>query len=108
MVSRYEKWEVGDYMKHFLTEAKKTKDKLFKDKFNALGENLEHLDVEFMRENGRCGAELGELMGDLHGIAARLGYCETERGYEGECRRLYADVDAAIEKTGHLEERCFI
>ncbi|PLX41420.1 MAG: hypothetical protein C0608_05655 [Deltaproteobacteria bacterium] len=108
MASKYERWEVGDYMKHFLTKAKKTKEELFREKFNALGENLEHLDVEFMRENSWCGADLGELMGELHNIAAELGYCEVDRGYGRECERLYAEVDAAIEKTRQLEERCFI
>lgn len=108
MASRMENWEVGDFCRHFLMEAKKSDVELFKEKFKALGHALESLDAEFMRETSKCGHDLGGLIDDLHSLAGRLGYCETDRGFKGGCSKLYQDIDAAIEKTTDLDGRCFI
>jgi len=108
MASRYEKWEIGDYARHFLTEAQRSSDETFRDKFHALGSALEGIDAEFLRQNADCGGRIGGLLHDLHSLAGRLGYCETDRGFESDCSRLYADVDAAIAKSESLEEGCFI
>ena len=108
MSSRFENWEVGDFCKHFLKEAEKSDEELFREKFHALGGCLETLDAEFLRESAKCGLDLGDLMSDLHSVAARLGYCEVDRGFKADCTKLYKDVDAAIEKTLSLEECCFV
>lgn len=108
VTKRMEKWEVSDFQHEFRTLAEQSSDETFREKFRALADELEPFGREFIRENAGCGRDLSAMVEELHGIAARDRYCDRDRGFEGECRSLYHDVDRAMEHARQLRSACFV
>ena len=69
---------------------------------------LESLDAQFLRENTECTTQIPHLMEELHSLAGRLGYCETDRGFHRDCELLYADVDTVVDEVQSLDRSCFM
>jgi hypothetical protein len=101
-------WDAADFGRHFRNVASSSPDETFRQKFGALGAQVEAMDAEFCRETANCGRNLASVMGELESIAGREGYCTYPRGYERDCDALYQDVDRAISHVGSLRETCFI
>lgn len=109
MVSkRFTEWEAGDFARHFREAARGTDVEDFRERFGGLAEELEPLDREFLRETAACAVGLGRMMAQMQEIAAREGYCERERGFQGECSDLYGRVEEAAASVKELRERCFV
>ncbi len=105
---RMEQWEVGDFQHEFRNLARSSSDEAFCGKFHALADELEPFGREFIRETAGCGRDLGALVEELHGIAARDRYCDRDRGFDQECESLYRDVDRTIEHVRQVRGACFM
>ena len=105
--SRFANWDAADYQHEFRRLAAEATDPLFREKFNALADQLEPLGREFIRETAYCGHDLSAVMEELQAIAARDRYCHRPRGFERECDTLYRDVDRAIERVREVRGCCF-
>lgn len=106
--NRFANWEASDYQREFRRMATETNDRQFREKFGALASQLEPMGREFIRETASCGHDLGAVMQELQGIAARERYCSRPRGFEQECESLYRDVDQAIEHVREVRSCCFV
>jgi len=106
--NRFAKWDASDYQQEFRRLASTSTDSLFREKFNALADQLEPLGREFIRETADCGHDLSAVMEELQGIAARDRYCNRPRGFEHDCETLYRDVDRAIDHVRDVRSCCFV
>lgn len=106
--NRFASWEAADYQREFRRMARNSGDEAFRDKFHALADELEPLGREFIRETAACGHDLGEVLEELQGIAARERYCDRPRGFEQECETLYREVDRAIGRVREVRGCCFV
>ncbi len=108
MATQMKNWDIGDYANHFLHEAENSQEGQFQESFHRLGGELESLDAQFLRENTECTTQIPHLMEELHSLAGRLGYCETDRGFHRDCELLYADVDTVVDEVQSLDRSCFM
>ncbi len=108
VTKKMENWEVSDFHHEFRSLAQKSTDEAFRTKFNALADELEPFGREFIHETAGCSHDLGAVVEELHGIAARDRYCDRDRGFEQECESLYRDVDRAIEHVREVRGACFV
>jgi hypothetical protein len=106
--NRFANWEASDYQSEFRRLAGASSDAAFREKFNALADQLEPLGREFIRESASCGHDLSAVMDELQGIAARERYCDRPRGFERECEILYGDVERAIQHVQEVRTCCFV
>lgn len=108
MAKRMESWDAGDFYTAFQTAADQATDPQFQERFRALATAIEPLQREFARETVGCGRDLAEVMDDLAGVAARMGYCERPRGFAQECDALHDRLCRAIASVNSLRDACFV
>lgn len=99
-------WTVGDFLKHFEAEIDRAVEERFKVMFRQLTAEMSLLDAEFMTQKTGCGGDLDNILTLLHSISGRLGYCERPRGFERDCDRLFADVEAAVDRVKKFRQSC--
>lgn len=104
---RMQDWDAGEFSRSFRTAAQHSDVPEFRDKFSALAAALEPLDHEFLHETAGCGANLGEVLGEVRSIAARMNYCDRDRGLAHTCEEIYGDVDRAVDHVEALRQVCF-
>lgn len=108
VAKRMESWDAGDFGRCFRGAAARSTDDTFRKTFSALAETLEPMDREFCKETVGCGRNLSAVLDEVQSIAARMGYCERPRGFEGDCRQLYQDVARVTDRVEALRQSCFL